>query len=74
VTHMRSNHALQRLTVASRCCSNRRDSWPPSLGLRRQRRRRGILVESRPQWKPKLRRSSIALMMPHQTGLGHISF
>jgi len=28
------NHALQR-TAASRCCSNRRASWPPSLSLGR---------------------------------------
>src|SRR6266487_5339278 len=27
------NHALQRLTVASRSCSNRRASWPPSLSF-----------------------------------------
>ena len=28
------NHALQR-TAASRCCSNRPASWPPSLSLGR---------------------------------------
>ena len=37
--------------------------------LSRQRRRREIFVESRPKWKPKLRRSGLVLMMSPLTGL-----
>jgi hypothetical protein len=39
------------------------------LGRWRQRRRRGIFVESSPKWKPRLRRSGIILMMSPRTGL-----